>query len=131
MPHTVIMRKAGSCASSGPGHLTALRELIRQIAPAAAAQLLGVVGGAIDVQDDFTAGAQAVEVRRALQLRRIVAGNRDADGGGHADIVRFCVWSVEGFISIRNGSLFSARVGALRPHGATRALNEDGYARSP
>ena len=61
--------------------------------PLNAVQLLGVVGRAHDVHDDFAACAQPVEMRGALQLRRIVAGNRDEDA--HADRIRFLLGIAE------------------------------------
>jgi ABC-type multidrug transport system permease subunit len=82
-----------------------------------ATQLLGVVGGAIEVQHHFAAFAQAIEVRRGLQLRRIVAGDCDLDG--HQDMVRFSGRGEEGLYLT-----FSAR-SEHEQRRATRALNED------
>jgi hypothetical protein len=61
---------------AGPPHGAARVNQAR--CPGGAADLLLVVGGAIAVEHHLAAAAQPVQVRRALELRWVVAGDRNA-----------------------------------------------------
>ena len=77
---------AAARASASRGHLIAPRVFTRQTASRARASFSSAVAGPVGVEPHLAVPAEAVEVRRALDLRGVVAGDDDDDvvAGGYS-----------------------------------------------
>ena len=102
--------QARQLRSTSPGHLTAPRLLIRQTASPARRTFSSARGRPVGVEDDLAVALQPFEVRRALQLRRVVAGDHDHHALAHRSSVHATL----------HGRLSPIRVIPRRTHDRTR-----------